>query len=78
MHPSKCPATFVVSGKGKFPIDMLRHDVATPADEIASANIEVGTGQRTVRLHTRQSSFITPDRWRSFGWSVVDEADTHS
>jgi hypothetical protein len=66
------PAAFTVCGKGKFPIDMLRHDVATPASEVDSNTIQQ-SGLRDVRLSVAKMRYVTPDRWRSFGWSVKDE-----
>jgi hypothetical protein len=70
------PALFVVEGKGTFPIDMLRHDVATPADAEAVEsiqNIDNVKGIRQIKLRTGRYRYITPDRWASFGWSYVEE-----
>ena len=69
------PATFTVCGRGRFPIDMLRHDVATPADAESVEAIEhsLHLMTRNVRLNVSKFRYITPDRWWSFGWIVRDE-----
>jgi hypothetical protein len=70
------PALFVVEGKGTFPIDMLRHDVANPADAEAVEgiqNVDRVKGSRQIRLRTARYRYITSDRWNSFGWTVLEE-----
>jgi hypothetical protein len=70
------PALFVVEGKGRFPLDMLRHDVANPADAEAVESIENLEGvkeKRQIRLRTARYRYITSDRWNSFGWNVLEE-----
>ena len=70
---------FEVTGRGHFPIDMLRYDRCFPADAESSAAI--GTEMpnlyvnRTVRLVRVGPSIvvaerITLKRWESFGWKV--------
>lgn len=59
---------FEVTGRGAFPLDMLRYDEAFPTD--------VGDGlilneRRTVRLATDRISGPTVGRWESFGWTVT-------
>ncbi len=65
--------TFIVIGRGEFPIDMLRYDSAYPVTEDDSRVI----GQRTyewdrgVLLQHRgvQKDWEpTLGRWKSFGW----------
>ena len=68
------PFAFTVTGKGRFPIDMLRHDMAHPADAVASEAI-TGTGVRDVELVAMKRRYITPARWASFGWSISSEVD---
>ena len=59
-----CKFTFTVSGFGRFPEDMLRYDGAIA---LWPAECE-GRERREVRIvHARG---CTPERWRSFGWSV--------
>jgi hypothetical protein len=69
------PKTFTVTGKGRFPIDMLRHDVCTPADNAAVEAIENldNTGVRDVTLTAAKMRYITPARWLSFGWRVSSD-----
>lgn len=57
-----------VSGRGPFPMDMLRHDAAYPADTYSAQLIQDtddNKGGRTVVLFAR---FPTIGRWNSFGW----------
>jgi hypothetical protein len=59
---------YTVSGNGKFPHDMLRHDGAT------AAAWNLPAGERVIRKVEVQSALqCTPERWRSFGWSVHDD-----
>jgi hypothetical protein len=57
---------YTVSGRGIFPADMLRYD-----------NVRiVGADVPTERLREATEFAIegdgcTPERWRSFGWSVI-------
>lgn len=69
---------FTVIGRGTFPVDMLRYDECFPRDSqsayaIINENGDDGTprGHRTVTLVTHKH-FITPERWRSFGWVVKE------
>lgn len=67
-----------VRGTGAFPIDMLRHDRATPMSESDSAIIE-----RTLRprergefqVHLTSRKVPTPERWHSFGWKIDGEVE---
>lgn len=60
---------YTVFGKGRFPLDMLRHDRASPTEPHGAVLI-VATdgGYRRIALQ----SVINPtvDRWASFGWGV--------
>ena len=63
---------FTVSGKGHFPLDMLRYDACHPA---RSEDVSlIGDGPtRTINLRKHTSTKepnITRARWESFGWSV--------
>lgn len=68
------PASYIVEGRGEFPLDMLRKDNSWPAgqaDALAmNATIERGAPKRRVTLFTLER-FITEKRWESFGWRVV-------
>jgi hypothetical protein len=69
------PRTFTVTGKGRFPIDMLRHDICVPADAEAVEAIENldNVGVRDIRLTTTKMRYITANRWLSFGWGVSSD-----
>lgn len=61
---------YAVGGRGTFPADMLRHDCAWPADTLSALNILREDELREVHLFSRERP--TGDRWRSFGWWIVD------
>ena len=63
-----------VSGRGQFPLDMLRYDSAWPATPQDAAALDNYTGVRTIRS-VKLLSFSEPtvDRWLSFCWSVGTE-----
>ncbi len=69
---------FTVEGSGEFPLDMLRYDKCWPMRCIDVDKIEQplgGWSTRRVRLvtHVRTGqSWPTIDRWRSFGWRVIE------
>jgi hypothetical protein len=68
--------TFQVRGSGTFPFDMLRYDACHPAHEPDSYTLAPqDLGLRVVTLatvHERKAPHLTPDRWASFGWRIVD------
>lgn len=72
--------TFTVEGRGEFPMDMLRRDRCDAADEASRTALEAtydnggDIGRRCVTLATDER-LITEDRWRSFGWPVVEGGD---
>lgn len=87
MARTKAPEAykFTVAGYGKFPIDMLRYSLATPASETDSNaiehNLEVRTsrlapGLQTITLRSVKDPTAGPapsaPRWKSFGWTVTD------
>jgi len=53
---------YTVSGRGRFPEDMLRYDTAT-----ALTPIDESTERREIEVRAHG---CTPARWSSFGWSV--------
>ena len=67
--------TFVVSGRGQFPLDMLRYDQCRPAngDDCAKLQSDVRE-QRQIKMVSWQPRRLwepTAGRWGSFLWSVV-------
>lgn len=58
---------YYVSGKGVFPVDMLRHDRCWPADGDSVAMFDI-RDKRSIRLKSYQMP--AEGRWLSFGWSV--------
>ncbi|MDP9275899.1 MAG: hypothetical protein M3O99_09950 [Chloroflexota bacterium] len=70
---------YAVEGFGDFPLDMLRHDCAYPADEESVAAIMAGLRWAASRKRSRETLRVrllshrapTSDRWRSFGWTVT-------
>lgn len=58
-----------VSGRGPFPVDMLRYDEAFP-QSTKDAMAILGTGHVIgIKLVCRR---FTPDRWASFGWAAKE------
>jgi len=64
-------ARIKVTGRGQFPMDMLRHDAAWPATTTDAFQI-LAKGQRSIGLVVQNRRFFTPDRWESFGWTAED------
>lgn len=65
---------YTVTGKGRFPIDMLRYDLAHPAHESDSVSIAVSMADGPWRDHVVNLLGFkppTPARWDSFGWTLV-------
>ena len=69
---------YVVEGIGDFPLDMLRHDCAYPADQQSVTAIMAGLRWAASRKRSRETLRVrlvsdrapTSERWRSFGWTV--------
>ncbi len=69
---------YSVEGVGDFPLDMLRHDRAYPADEESVTAIMAGLPWAAARKRSRELLVVrlvserapTPERWRSYGWSL--------
>lgn len=71
----KPPFTYKVTGRGPFPIDMLRYDAAHPTHEVDSAAIGYSFDRGHSARATRTISITgniepTVRRWESFGWTV--------
>jgi hypothetical protein len=68
---------YTVEGTGGFPIEMLRRDGATPADEQDAHRIRDSYVKRPIRQRiTLRAIDIRPwtpisAQWQSFGWQVV-------
>lgn len=72
---------YTVEGLGDFPLDMLRHDRAYPADTesveamfggLVWAAVKRKRTRSTVRVRLRSDQPPTVERWRSFGWTVTE------
>ncbi len=75
--------TIEVAGRGEFPMDMLRYDMACPVRGEDATRIEALVGEASVsgftngvgwddpiRLHVFMPGGPTNARWLSFGWGV--------
>lgn len=66
---------YEVTGRGNFPLDMLRRDMCYPYDTDSVINIDSEEYvERTVVLcHWDARRHWTPntERWESFGWKVT-------
>ena len=70
---------YVVEGIGDFPLDMLRHDCAYPADQQSVTAIMAGLRWAASRKRSRETLRVrlvsdrapTSERWRAFGWTVT-------
>ena len=70
---------YAVEGVGDFPLDMLRHDCAYPADQESVTAIMAGLRWAASRKRSRETLRVrlvsdrapTSERWRSFGWTVT-------
>ena len=73
--------SFVVNGRGAFPVDMLRYDHCYPETSADVDRAFCEKGERIVRLVTRCSGkheaglLPTEGRWRSFTWPVISKSD---
>jgi hypothetical protein len=66
---------YTVYGSGGFPLDMLRYDRSWPQTSGADVpNLFGGhdAPMRQVVLETFDPNAPNADRWRSFGWHVID------
>ena len=76
-------ASFKVVGRGRFPVDMLRHDMAWPRDGVSAEAIFTPDGSvdrgelRTLHLCTARKADPTFARWASFGWIVTECFDDY-
>jgi hypothetical protein len=68
----KKTVTYKVTGRGAFPVDMLRYDVCHPTTETDSNIIEAHTfrDRDTYTVSVTGNYPPTVGRWNSFGWRV--------
>jgi len=70
---------FIVEGTGHFPTDMLRYDGCYPAtqEDVTKLDWEVHDGLKprriTLRCRGAKESGPSVERWKSFGWPVVNQ-----
>jgi hypothetical protein len=64
--------TIEVSGRGQFPVDMLRYDQCVVIQPGSTDGLEM----RKVRLwrFSPQGKPATASRWSSFGWTVTGDS----
>ena len=64
---------YYVTGRGQFPLDMLRHDDCWPATSSDAALIdkEDYKEHRSILMHSYHEPTVA--RWQSFVWSVGKE-----
>lgn len=77
MSRARSMTKFTVKGRFPFPVDMLRYDSCWPANGESAAAIHHsiardGDREQSVTLLT-WSTGITPARWASFGWTVIEQ-----
>lgn len=72
---------FKVRGRGVFPYDMLRYDRCFPDSQIDAAKLDgdIGEGGRRivtlVQRHDSPRPHVTPERWASYGWNVMNGSE---
>ena len=71
--------TFVVNGRGAFPVDMLRYDHCYPETQADVDRAFCERGERVVHLVSRcggkyaAEQVPTEGRWGSFTWHVISK-----
>lgn len=80
MHMQGNDLHYTVTGRGEFPIDMLRYDDSRAADRVAQDIIDehadpLADSTKEVTVHLvipfAEGRLPSAERWRSFQWSVV-------
>jgi hypothetical protein len=75
-EPMYC-VEYAITGRGEFPWDMLRSDMAHPISSDDAALMSCyNREQRVIKLRTWSRNKMwrpTYDRWRSFGWMVTTD-----
>lgn len=79
MAKARYEYVYTVRGTWSFPIDMFRYDLARPATEADSGQIERSMNPRERpangmgwSITIRGDREPTVGRWESFGWKVID------
>ena len=73
----KRKSVYIVKGRGRFPMDMLRYDMAHPMREgdariiFLSCRGYAEDAQEVWEVMLESYHTPTRDRWSSFGWSVT-------
>jgi len=70
---------YTVSGRGTFPVDMLRYDSAqalAPVEVETPTELATFAAVRQVRIVNAHG--CTPARWSSFGWSVHNDIEEYA
>lgn len=64
--------TYAVVGTGEFPFDMLRYDQAFPNTGDDAGLIAATRCIDSVEITLRSIKPPTVERWKSFGWTVIN------
>ncbi len=65
---------YTVTGRGPFPLDMLRYDCCWPISvTILAASLNPENRKEEFSVEMRSNKSPTVDRWNSFGWSVEED-----
>jgi hypothetical protein len=79
MTAARSMTQFTVQGRDPFPMDMLRYDACWPSDTGSALAIGWSHSHDPDRLGTHKITMntwkvgITPERWGSFGWTVISQ-----
>ncbi len=67
-----CRTTILVTGRGKFPFDMLRYDNCVAVQP----TLMEGRDERVIKLRrfSPEGTPATAARWNSFGWNVTADS----
>lgn len=74
VDPVKSFCEFTVEGRGEFPFDMLRYDMCWPKSESRDSvalSVRGNWNKELRRITLVGLREPTTDRWKSFGWNVV-------
>lgn len=73
---------FTVEGSGEFPFDMLRYNGCFPLNESDSCKLNMHHSElrqvQLVKLHKDRKPELTPRRWLSFDWRIIEGTVTTS
>lgn len=60
---------YIVTGRGSFPLDMLRYDACWPMSSSDVSKMDASAGRDPRSIAMRSYTQPTLARWSSFGWS---------